>query len=91
MPNDAKLGLLTGVIGVIVAAALSLSRPPSGAPPPAQAAGPRELQSATGKPTAAPATAAPSSELAATPVVRTKKDTDATPTSRKPGNDDIDP
>ena len=29
MPNDAKLGLLTGVIGVIVVAAMSVNRPPA--------------------------------------------------------------
>lgn len=92
MPNDAKLGLLAGVIGVIVAASISLSRPPSGAPPPTQAAAPTEKTVAEDSTKSEPLTSEDQkSDLTASPVVRTKKDTAAMPASRKPGNDDIDP
>lgn len=92
MPNDAKLGLLAGVIGVIVAASLTLSRQPSGAPPPDQAAGPKQQAPADGNNLGVPPLAqTPPADPTATPVIRTKPETDATPTGRKPGNDDIDP
>jgi hypothetical protein len=91
MPNDAKLGLLIGVIGVIVAAALPLSRPPSGVPSP-QAAALAEQPHAVGSLPAVPSSpTAQLAEPAASPVVRTKVETDARPTSRQPGNYDIDP
>jgi hypothetical protein len=94
MPNDAKLGLLAGVIGVIVAAAVSLNRP-TGAAPPVETAAPN----ATGKPAAsAGAKAGPSGDASptkppdppSTPVARTKKDVDGTPACRTP-MDDVEP
>ena len=94
MPNDAKLGLLAGVIGVIVAAAVSLNRPP-GAAPPVETAAP----DATGKPAASagakavpPGDAGPAKppDPPSTPVARTKRDVDATPARRTP-MDDVDP
>jgi hypothetical protein len=39
MPNDAKLGLLAGVAGVVTAAVLFYQNPPAAPPPTAAAAG----------------------------------------------------
>jgi hypothetical protein len=98
MPNDAKLGLLAGVMGVIVAAVLSAQRPvpsPGANVAPPQAAAPK----AVAKPVAPEANAttpprAPEAlptDLSSTPVVRTRKEPDATPASRTRNDDDIDP
>lgn len=89
MPNDAKLGLFTGVIGVIVAAAMSVNRPHPEAQPavdvtgaPVAAAAPAELE----KP---PTPVARASEPASTPVIRTRKEPEGTPAGRT-AMDDID-
>ncbi len=82
MTNDAKLGMLAGVLGVIVAAVLFANAPP---PPTAQS-----QPSAAGAPTKeAPATPeASTAALPSTPVGRTRKDVDAQPASRQAGADE---
>jgi hypothetical protein len=97
MPNDAKLGLLAGVLGVLVAAVASVQRPtpPPGAntsPPPSAPAKPAPKPDANAEPSGLPRTPAVlPTELPSTPVVRTKKEPDATPASRARNDDDIDP
>jgi hypothetical protein len=101
MTNDAKLGLLAGVFGVIVAGVVSADRPPPNATaPPAPTAAPKHA----GKPspetkpgrTVAAAPEAPvipgtlPTDLGSTPV-RTRPEPDATPTSRKANDDDLEP
>ena len=83
MPNDAKLGLLAGVIGVIAVAVVSANGPPPRevpTPPPAVAhtAGsylPAVVNNAENLPTHFP---------------RTRPEPDGTPTSLQP-TDDIEP
>jgi hypothetical protein len=93
MKNDAKLGMLAGVLGVIVAAVLFANGPPSGTP---GRPGPTSVEpnAKTGSPSAAapavssaaPAASAP--VLASTPVGRTRKETDAQPTGRAGGTNE---
>ena len=103
MPNDAKLGLLVGVLGVIIASLVTVQRPPLG-PPRASAAPPSAAAKSLAKPAPMPTPAAsvdpagsraPAElpvDLTSTPVVRTKRDTDATPAARTPTrDDDLDP
>ena len=83
MTNDAKLGMLAGVLGVIVAAVLFANAPPPTAQSQPSAVGP--------PPTAAAPTATPEASTAAlpsTPVGRTRKDVDAQPASRQAGADE---
>jgi hypothetical protein len=94
MTNDAKLGLLVGVVGVVIASMMQVNRPPQ--PAAAAVASPTSPRNAAPKPTpepkvtVKPTTAAPDSpvpavlpgELTSTPVVRTKKDPDAVPAGR---------
>lgn len=104
MTNDAKLGLLVGVAGVILAAAVSGNRPsiPAGTPaaeaPQSPASGakaevaiapePRPVaekefsRAAAAEVVVAPAPAEFPRELPSTPVVRTRREPDATPTGR---------
>src|SRR5687767_13562437 len=103
MPNDAKLGLLAGVLGVIVVAVVSAGRPPIPRPPgnsptpqenaPSKVATPAVDPVAVVAPDPRPApTAAPavlSAEPPSTPVVRTRREPDATPASRT-RDDDLD-
>ena len=99
MPNDAKLGLLAGVLGVIVAAVVSVDRPsPAPAanaptPPRAVAKPPMESHVAEARQPVAPPTspAVLPTDLNSTPVVRTRKEPDATPAGRARNDDDIDP
>jgi hypothetical protein len=94
MKNDAKLGMLVGVLGVIVSAVLFANTPrpgPAGDPNP-KAATPAAA-TATAAPTTPPVaqTAARSSgstALPTTPVVRTRKETEAQPASRTGGADE---
>lgn len=105
MQNDAKLGLLAGVAGVIVSAVVSMNRPqlvtlPSPKKPdpttvqPAPATRPTikpAPESSIPKPPADPvAPAVLPSDLSSTPVARTKREPDVTPASRTK-YDDIDP
>jgi hypothetical protein len=100
MTNDAKLGMVAGVVGVIIAAVLL-----SNAPPPAQSksgegAEPRpkeKLAAQHAQPGTPPAAVTPASEptpetnaaaLPSTPVIRTRKDADAQPASRAGGMDE---
>ena len=93
MTNDAKLGMLAGVLGVIVAAVLFAHAPP----PSAQSrpgVEPQGKENAATQP-ASPANAAPgalsgtnTAALPSTPVARTRKDVDAQPTSRQGGMDE---
>lgn len=86
MKNDAKLGMLAGVLGVIVAAILFANAPPPDTPRPAAAVEPTTKASPTPQPvpTASTPPVAPETgdTLPATPVVRTRKDVDAQPTGR---------
>lgn len=92
MTNDAKLGMLAGVVGVLFAAVF-LTKPPAQPaapepPAPAQAhAQPAAVPSVPSAPAVAPragavASAAPAA-FPSTPVVRTRKDVPAQPTSRQ--------
>ena len=77
MTNDAKLGMLAGVLGVVVAAVFFTNQPP---PPEAPAV------EAPAKPQASAPGAQPEAGLAAlpsTPVPRTRKDVAAQPASRQ--------
>lgn len=85
MTNDAKLGMLVGVLGVIVAAALFANSQPPQAPQP-QPGAPEPARPAVA--TAAPEARKESPPLASTPVVRTRKDIDAQPASRPTGTDE---
>jgi hypothetical protein len=114
MPNDAKLGLLVGVVGVIAVAVMSAKRPQpqetataplavetSPSPqdgqkrrvaPPTSAAEPqpvRHIETAPA-PHPRPLPSALPTELRSTPVVRTKREPVATPTSRS-RDEDVDP
>lgn len=106
MPNDAKLGLLVGVVGVIAVAVMSAKRPqpqetatappavetapsPRGIakrrdtpPTPATEAQPVRHAETAPAPHAVPVPSALPTELRSTPVVRTKREPVATPTSR---------
>ncbi len=103
MPNDAKLGLLAGVLGVVIAAVVSVNRPQqpaSAAPASPTNAAPTPTSKPTPelRPTASPQPAGESSgspaspavlpaDLGSTPVVRTKKEPTAIPASRPPSRD----
>jgi hypothetical protein len=86
MPNDAKFGLFAGVIGVIVAAIVTMNQqPPTNPITPSPVT---STATATPNTKAKPATPdANSHEPASTPVVRTRKDPDGTTTSRAPMDD----
>jgi hypothetical protein len=91
MPNDAKLGLLVGVIGVIMAASLSLSRPPTHWQlPPKTSADVRSSPAVESTSQLPSSPIARSSEPVTTPTIRTKPDVDARPASRQP-DEDINP
>ena len=94
MPNDAKLGLLTGVLGVILAATIPVKSPAalgtannttsatSSQPSPKSAgniAASKKTEGSTNE--IAPPAVLPA-DLGTTPVVRTKKDVEATTTAR---------
>src|SRR5436309_5411335 len=100
MQNDAKLGLLAGVLGVIVAGVVSADRPPQNAVGPGSPA-PKQASKATpdakpapgavgDAPEAVPTPGALPGDLDSTPV-RTKKDADATPAGRTAKDDDLEP
>jgi len=111
MPNDAKLGLLVGVVGVIFVAVMSgnrLPRPQTAANVPSSVqktvnakpaektvvavvsdVKPEPVHEPIPEPHEAPAVLP--MELASTPVVRTKREPVATPTSRTRGDDDLEP
>ena len=84
MTNDAKLGMLTGVLGVVVAAVLFAQQPAAPSPPPAPDASAADPTKEKATPAAEPSTAA----LPSTPVVRAQKNLDAQPVSRATGSDD---
>jgi predicted lipid-binding transport protein (Tim44 family) len=98
MTNDAKLGMLVGVIGVVVAAVLFGNPAPQPASAPANPPAPSKPVAAAASvaPPASPQAAAAvvavaprePSGLPATPVVRTRKEIDAQPTSRRPADDE---
>jgi hypothetical protein len=94
MSNDAKLGLLAGVIGVVVAALLAGTRP-SGPPVGAGGVAPQaaskttpEAQSVAASP---PAPAVFPADLTSAPMVRTRREPDVMPASRPTRDGDIDP
>lgn len=81
MTNDAKLGMLVGVVGVVLAAVF-LAQPPA---PPAEAAPPVAAQpqpAALPSAPAATATAAKPPAFPSTPVARARKDAPAQPVGR---------
>jgi hypothetical protein len=100
MTNDAKLGMVAGVAGVIVAAVLLSNNPPpaqskSGEGPEPHAKDKLAVQHA--QPGTSPAAVTPAGEstpetntaaLPSTPVIRTRTDTDAQPASRAGGMDE---
>jgi hypothetical protein len=87
MTNDAKLGMLAGVLGVIVAAVMFANTPPPAQSRP-EAADPRPPP----KPAPTTATGTPPAirdeALASTPVARTRKEVDGQSTSRTTGADE---
>jgi hypothetical protein len=95
MPNDAKLGLLAGVIGVIAVAVVSANRPAPANPPSA----PVPVVLAPGTPSSAASTDQPTvavgskpavpGENTSPPIARTKTEPDGTPAGRT-AKDDID-
>ncbi|HEY1191761.1 MAG TPA: hypothetical protein VGE74_29285 [Gemmata sp.] len=96
MTNDAKLGMLVGVVGVVMAAVF-LTKPtpqPVAAEPPAQpqrssvaAELPRTNPSASVV-AHAPRTEDQPAEFPSTPVVRVRKDVPAQPTARHTASDE---
>ncbi len=96
MKNDAKLGMLAGVLGVLVAAVLFANAPPAPNPSPS-ATGPSAKDAAPkgrpAPPAATPAAPVASPEVSAaalpsTPVGRTRKDVPAQPAARSSGADE---
>jgi hypothetical protein len=99
MTNDAKLGLLTGVAGVVVAAAL-WTTPPQPPPDtagrtshPPQATPPHSVAEASGGLPVAntPAPLRAPAPLPSSPVARTHTDVPALPTSHAVRSDDEEP
>jgi hypothetical protein len=96
MPNDAKFGLLAGVLGVILAYVVLVNKPQQPATPIPPKASPKQPSAQNINPpkttTEPPAPEKLPTELGSTPVVRTKKELDATPTSRSTSKDaDLEP
>lgn len=92
MKNDAKLGMLAGVLGVIVAAVLLANAPPPAAQsqpgttgPPAKDK-PAQPTTTANTPPATPDANTPA--MPSTPVARTRKDVDAQSTSRTGGEEE---
>jgi hypothetical protein len=81
MTNDAKFGMLAGVLGVIVAGVLSSRAPDAPKEPPKPVIAPRAALPEAPAPRTASATS-PEPELQGTPVVRTRKEPTAQPASR---------
>ena len=90
MTNDAKLGMLVGVLGVIVAAVLFTNVPPPAQSQPSADALPDKQKDAppTVATVAPPEVKSAGAPLPSTPVVRTRKETDAQPTSRPSGTEE---
>jgi hypothetical protein len=96
MKNDAKLGMLAGVLGVIVAAVLFAKAPPppdpthsgANADPPAKEKPAQPAPATSTANTPAGPVEANTAALPTTPVGRTRKDVDAQPTSRPAGTDE---
>ena len=88
MTNDAKLGMLVGVLGVIVAAVLLTNpAPPVQSQPTAEA--PAQPSPAPAVATVAPPEARRGSEpLTSTPVARTRKEVEGQSTSRSGGDEE---
>ncbi len=87
MKNDAKLGMLAGVLGVIVAAVLFANSPqpdarPSASTPAESKPKDRPAPTATAVPSPSPAPDTSAAELPTTPVARTRKEPDAQAASR---------
>ena len=90
MTNDAKLGMLVGVLGVIVAAVLFTNATPPAQSQPSAAEAPAQPKAAAPTVTTAATVAPPQVKsdgdaLPSTPVARTRKESDAQPTSRPSG------
>ena len=85
MTNDAKLGMLAGVLGVIVAAVLFANTPQ---PDPSQPSAAVPLAKDVPPTAAATPPEAGTAALPSTPVARTRKDVDAQPASRQGSADE---
>ncbi|MFM8271780.1 MAG: hypothetical protein ACKODX_05535 [Gemmata sp.] len=85
MTNDAKLGMLAGVLGVILAAVFLAkpAQPVAAESQTKQAPAPTASAPVPGAPPQAGPAALPS-----TPVARTRRDVDATPASRQVAHDE---
>jgi len=86
MPNDAKLGLLAGVLGVIIAATISGKAPTSlgtaGNAPPTNSQQPAPASKMQAKASDATTPALLPAELPTTPVIQTRPEVEATTASR---------
>ncbi len=89
MKNDAKLGMLVGVLGVIVAAVLFANTPqPSAQSRPGTDAKTKDATTPTATAVPPPLPEANTAALPSTPVVRTRKEPDAQPASRSGTTDE---
>ena len=98
MKNDAKLGMLAGVLGVLAAAVLFANVPPVPVPQPkgtatsAKEPAPKDRPAPTAATPAAPAPVTSpevsTAALPSTPVGRTRKDVPAQPAARSGGADE---
>lgn len=89
MTNDAKLGMLVGVLGVIVAAVLLTKPAPPVQSQPAAAEAPAPTNPAPTVATITPPEVRRASEpLTSTPVARTRKEVEGQSTSRSGGADE---
>ncbi len=86
MTNDAKLGMLAGVLGVIVAAVLFTNAPPPAAQ--SQPGAPEPAKPAAALTAGAPVVRSEGAALASTPVARTRKEAEGQSTSRAGGADE---
>jgi hypothetical protein len=82
MPNDAKLGLLAGVMGVIAVAIFSSNRP---SPAPATVANPPVVPVAR----TPVSSAIDRSNYASTPIPHTRQEANGTPAGREPSQERI--
>ena len=91
MTNDAKLGMLVGVLGVIVAAVLFTNASPPAQSQPSAVELPakqKDAPPAVVTSTPAPEVKSTGAPLSSTPVGRTRKETAAQPTSRPSGTEE---
>jgi hypothetical protein len=88
MQNDAKLGLLAGVVGVIIAATISGKTPPPAGTVSGSATQSSSTVNTNAKANEIAVPAVVPGELATTPVAQTKKKVEALTTSRTTQEDE---